>query len=58
MNKKTFNLYKGEIRRLLRQIDHSFEPDLVYDPNSLVGCDASALRFVIDCLYRDLINYE
>lgn len=58
MDKKTFYLYKGEIRRLLRQIDRSFEPNVVYGKNSLIGCDASALRFVIDCLYRDLIDHE
>ena len=58
MKRKTFNLYKGEIRRLLRQIDRSFVPDAVYNEDSLMACDASALRSVIDCLYRDLLEHE
>ena len=56
MKRKDFNLYKSEIRRLLKQIDDSFVPNHVYDEKSKVCCDAAALRFVVDTLYRDLIS--
>lgn len=58
MKRKNMNLYRSEIRRLLRQIDRSFVPGVVYSPDSLVVCDASALRFVIDSLYKELIGDE
>lgn len=56
MKRKDLNLYKSEIRRLLRQIDRSFYPNHVYDESSSICSDAVALRFVADALYRDLIS--
>lgn len=56
MIRKDFNLYKSEIRRLLKQIDDSFVPNHVYDEGSKVCLDVLALRFVVNTLYRDLIS--
>lgn len=56
MKRKDLNLYKSEIRRLLRHIDRSFYPNHVYDECSSICSDAAALRFVADALYRDLIS--
>lgn len=56
MTRKDLNLYKSEIRRLLRQIDRSFYPNHVYDKNSSIFSDAAALRYVADALCRDLIR--
>lgn len=56
MKRKDFNLYKSEIRRLLKQIDDSFVPNHVYDEESKVSHDASALRFVVYTLYNDLTS--
>lgn len=50
------NLYKSEIRRLLRQIDRSFYPNHTYDESSSICTDAAALRYVADAFYRDLIR--
>lgn len=55
MKRKDMNLYKSEIRRLLRQIDRSFVPNHVYDKSSSIYTDAAVLRFVVDALCRDLI---
>lgn len=55
MKRKDMNLYKSEIRRLLRQIDRSFCPNHVYDKTSSICSDAAALRYVADVLCRDLI---
>lgn len=56
MKRKDLNLYKSEIRRLLRQIDRSFYPNHAYDESSSICTDAAALRYVADALYRDLIR--
>lgn len=56
MKRKDLNLYKSEIRRLLRQIDRSFDPNHVYDESSSICSDAAALRYVADVLFRDLIR--
>lgn len=56
MKRKDMNLYKREIRRLLMQIDRSFYPNHVYDKTSSICTDASALRYVVDALCRDLIR--
>lgn len=54
MKRKDFNLYKSEIRRLLKQIDVSFVPNHVYDEDSRICCDAAALRYVASVLCNDL----
>lgn len=56
MKRKDLNLYKSEIRRLLKQIDRSFYPNHVYDKSSSICSDAAALRYVADALCRDLIR--
>lgn len=56
MKRKDLNLYKSEIRRLLKQIDRSFSPNHVYDESSSIYSDAAALRYVADVLCRDLIR--
>ena len=56
MKRKDMNLYKSEIRRLLRQIDSAFYPNHVYDTTSSICSDAAALRYVVDALYKDLIR--
>lgn len=56
MKRKDMNLFKSEIRRLLKQIDCSFSPDHVYDKNASICSDVAALRYVVDALYRDLIH--
>lgn len=56
MKRKDLNLYKREFRRLIRQIDRSFNPGCSYDECSSICTDAVALRYVADALYRDLIR--
>lgn len=56
MKRKDYNLYKSEIRRLLKQIDVSFQPNYAYSKHSSLSCDVAALRFVVDTLYNDLIS--
>ena len=56
MKRKDLNLYKSEIRRLLKQIDRSFYPNHVYDKSSSICSDAADLRYVVDALCRDLIR--
>lgn len=56
MKRKDFNLYKSEIRRLLKQIDRSFYPNHVYDKSSSIYSDSATLRYVVDALCRDLIR--
>lgn len=54
MKRKDMDLYKSEIRRLLRQIDNAFYPNHVYDKTASICSDAAALRYVVDALCRDL----
>ena len=56
MKRKDFNLYKREIRRLLKQIDDSFVPNHVYDETSNILRDAANLRYVASLLCNDLIK--
>lgn len=56
MKRKDLNLYKSEIRRLLKQIDRSFYPNHVYDKSSSIYSNAATLRYVADALCRDLIR--
>ena len=55
MKRREYNLYKSEIRRLLKQIDVSFQPNYAYSEHSPILCDVATLRFVVDTLYKDLI---
>lgn len=59
MKRREYNLYKSEIRRLLKQIDVSFIPNYAYSKHSSLSCDVAILRYVVDTLYKDLItNYD
>lgn len=55
MKRKDYNLYKSEIRRLLKQIDVSFQPNYTYSKHSSISPDVATLRYVLDTLYNDLI---
>lgn len=55
MERKTFNIYKKEIRRLLRQLDNSFDPKAVC-LNSTFLRDLSTLRYIVDDFCNDLKN--
>ena len=54
MKRKDFNLFKSEIRRLLKQIDDSFEPNQFYAESSKILHDAANLRYVVSVFCNDL----
>lgn len=56
MNKKDYNLAKSEIRRLLKELDISFEPNHIYGVDSDVYRIACNLRYVVGVLSDDLVG--
>lgn len=56
MKRKDYNLVKSEIRRLLKEIDSSFEPNQFYDLNSDVYRSACNLRYVASVFCDDLVG--
>lgn len=56
MRRKDYNLAKSEIRRLLKEIDGSFEPNHIYDLNSDVYRTACNMRYVVCVLCDDLVG--
>ena len=56
MKREDYNLIKSEINRLLRQIDSSFEDDCTYSKDASIVRDVANLRYVVHCLYNDLIH--
>lgn len=56
MKRKDYNLVKSEIRRLLKELDNSFEPSHVYDVDSEVYRTACNLRYVVRVLSDDLVG--
>lgn len=56
MKRKDYNMYRSELRRLLKKINDSFVPNHVYGKDSQIVCDVAALRFVANTLYEDLIH--
>ena len=56
MKRKDVNTCISEIRNLLRSIDRSFEPNHVYDKDSLLYRNAADIRYIADVLCRSLIH--
>ena len=56
MKRKDFDLFSSEIRRLSKQIDDSFVPNHSYGKDSSLCCNVATLRYVVDVLYKDLLQ--
>lgn len=56
MKRKDYNLLKSEIRRLLKELDNSFESNHVYDEYSDVYRTACNMRYVVGILCDDLVR--
>ena len=56
MKRKDYKLFKNEINCLLKQIDLSFESDCTYSKDASIVRDVANLRYVVHCLYNDLIH--